>query len=231
VERARSAELRGGWRILERRGGPVEAHSRSSTPSTDRGCNEDRASRRPKDAVHAVGSTLLTLDRRLPVAYSLQLSQHTLRPDSLGTPLALPVDPNKLPVDRIRAAGSRRRGAGSGPQQPRVEDPDPVTCCLPPEPRIRAPDACGSQPPAPALTPAPGTLYGCGHRPGCASVVQPSRLTIRVPSATLSGGWAITTSPSASPSTTSAWSSLRWPTVIVRRWARPPSTTNTAQLS
>ena len=97
--------------------------------------------------------------------FLLQLNQHTLRPASPGTPLALPMDPNTLPVDRIRAAGSRRQGAGSGPQRRFVEDPDPVICCRPPA--ARAPDSndrclCITSA-APAPRPAPGALLGCGR--------------------------------------------------------------------
>ncbi len=86
-----------------------------------------------------------------------------LDPDSPGTPLALPMDPNTLPVDRIRAAGSQRQTAGSGPQRRCVEDPDPVTCCLPPAARRPSPGFGRAPRTACRASSAPGS----GPGPGC----------------------------------------------------------------
>ena len=89
-----------------------------------------------------------------------------------STPYRPPEPPLRRVQNRAQAAGCGPRGVGIGGHGRGGREPDPVPAagCPPPEPRNRAPDACGSQPAAPALRPAPGALLGCGQSPRCVSV-------------------------------------------------------------
>ena len=89
-------------------------------------------------------------------------------PDSAHHPHPVgraPPDPAYGTGIRQRAAGRGQPGSGHEGVAGRNAEPDPAAGCPPPVPRIRAPDASGPQPAAPALRPAPGALLGCGQSP------------------------------------------------------------------
>ena len=97
--------------------------------------------------------------RRLPAARPPDSAHHTLR---VGPVAPAPALESGI---RLRAAGRGEPGSGGHGVAGRNAEPDPAAGCLPPVPRIRTPDASGSQPAAPALRPAPGSALGLRAEP------------------------------------------------------------------